>query len=803
METVANTTLTQPVTPVAGAGKSFFTAKTILLGTGLMTLISLVTYFLISHDSNHKKTAPSQYSFDSIIIPAGGEQEKTTSPREAVTNPLPENRSLPKTPLPVEAIASRKEPASFPSHEKQVPESGSSLPNVKKEDSLYAFPVLTEAQVVANDKRKEKMLVQSVKLSSSKYAFIPQAFFKSEHFNSKGPLVTQRMQTTEVSNIEYKTFLFDLLIRGDYAAFLKAKPDQSLWNTIHDKKLGKYLEAVYFSDKAYNDYPVVNISREGAELYCKWLKEESQSFAEEKNILKEEERDKLYERSYALPTAKDWAYAAEGGEVGNVYPWAGAFMRNASGAYLANFCIQKENEKTGAASSLKNYTSASVGSKTIKDLLTCRVDGFKPNKFGLYNMSGNVAELVVDDSTGQLLAKGGSWNSSPEDLKIGSRETVTGNGASPYHGFRPLITERYFSTVVLQQHSDSTFFNVNYKPMLHYPIVRYPVISYPSMYPVVPDDSAYVFPVLSEAEVKANHKQKKRMVERLMKLQKESYAFIPMGSFLYGKDTFSCRAFYMQAKEVSNLEYRTFLFDLLISGKKTDFLKAKPDQGQWNKKFGKDGYFDPMKKMYFSHPAYNDYPVVNISREGAEMYCIWLSVAVNEALREKGKPVMNDLRLPSDYEWACAASNKANQVRYANGTAQLRSSKGLYLQNFNGDTYANSRYDSIHDVYMFHKTEDGKGPIIDGGFFTTVTGAYTPNLYGIYDLAGNVSEMVYLWDGNSNKARGFGTKGGSWCSPDYFLEIDARQEFRHPEKPSPLVGFRPVMTAMSANKTKP
>jgi formylglycine-generating enzyme required for sulfatase activity len=202
-----------------------------------------------------------------------------------------------------------------------------------------------------------------------------------------------------------------------------------------------------------------------------------------------------------------------------------------------------------------------------------------------------------------------------------------------------------------------------------------------------------------------------------------------------------------------------------------------------------------MKQMYFSHPAYNDYPVVNISREGAEMYCIWLSIAVNEALREKGKALMNDLRLPSEYEWGYAASNKANQVRYANGTPELRNSRGLYLQNYNGDTYANSRYDSIHDVYLFHKTEDGKGPVTDGGFFTTVTGAYAPNLYGIYDLAGNVSEMVYLWDGKSNKARGFGTKGGSWCSPDYFLEIDARQEFKHPEKPSPLVGFRPVMTA--------
>ena len=83
-----------------------------------------------------------------------------------------------------------------------------------------------------------------------------------------------------------------------------------------------------------------------------------------------------------------------------------------------------------------------------------------------------------------------------------------------------------------------------------------------------PEDSAYVFPVLTEDEIKLNHVQKKRMVDQLAKLNKYKYAFIPMGSFIYGKDTFSCQAFYMQTTEVSNLEYRTFLFDLLIQGRK-------------------------------------------------------------------------------------------------------------------------------------------------------------------------------------------------------------------------------------------
>lgn len=327
-----------------------------------------------------------------------------------------------------------------------------------------------------------------------------------------------------------------------------------------------------------------------------------------------------------------------------------------------------------------------------------------------------------------------------------------------------------------------------------------PVISFPEKQ-IKAEDSTYVFPVLTEDEIKLNHTRKKRMIDQLTKLNKYKYAFIPMGSFIYGKDTFSCQAFYMQATEVSNLEYRTFLFDLLIQGRKKEFLEAKPDQDQWVKKFNAEADLKPMKEHYFSHPAYNDYPVVNISKKGAEMYCIWLTIAANDKLKEKGKPLQNDLRVPTDYEWAYAASNGKQKAKYANGTENLRDKRGVYLQNYNCAEYAQCRYDTVHDLYMYKSTPDKEvKPIIDGGFLTTVAASYVPNSYGIYNLAGNVSEMVYMNNLRTHKNSSFGSKGGSWMSPDYFLEIDARQEFMHPEKPSPLIGFRPVMTAPVVKK---
>ena len=93
----------------------------------------------------------------------------------------------------------------------------------------------------------------------------------------------------------------------------------------------------------------------------------------------------------------------------------------------------------------------------------------------------------------------------------------------------------------------------------------------------------YIFPKLTEIEIKATQKQKKVMLKALEKMDKKSYAFITSGSIDYNGKKVSIQSFIMQKTEVSNLEYRTFLFDLLIQDRKEEFLRAKPDQQQWNK----------------------------------------------------------------------------------------------------------------------------------------------------------------------------------------------------------------------------
>ena len=108
------------------------------------------------------------------------------------------------------------------------------------------------------------------------------------------------------------------------------------------------------------------------------------------------------------------------------------------------------------------------------------------------------------------------------------------------------------------------------------------------------------------------------MLKALAKHDKNAYVFIPSGSFDYKGETVSVQAFYMGVGEVTNFEYRTFLFDLLIQGRKDEFLKAKPDQSKWNTypmyhlKYFQDNYFSDKK--------YNDYCVVQVAfRRSAEI----------------------------------------------------------------------------------------------------------------------------------------------------------------------------------------
>ncbi len=261
------------------------------------------------------------------------------------------------------------------------------------------------------------------------------------------------------------------------------------------------------------------------------------------------------------------------------------------------------------------------------------------------------------------------------------------------------------------------------------------------------------------------------------KLPKD-FMFIPSSTVKVDSILVSHNAFYMLNHEVTNFEYRTFLNDLKKDGNETDFALAYPDTSAW---LIQRWFMQPMANLYFWHPAYDHYPVVNISKQGVELYCEWLTKEIREIYGE----TINDVRLPSKYEWVSAARGGSTGAPYPWGTPNLQNAKGCALAN----------YLTIGDQNIT-KTKDGLVVVSDSTFvishtnevFTTATvKSYTPNPYGLYNMSGNVAEMTA-----SNSAM-----GGHWHSPGYDIRITSEIKF---DKGNPFVGFRPVITHMKPKK---
>ena len=172
-------------------------------------------------------------------------------------------------------------------------------------------------------------------------------------------------------------------------------------NRVHDQRWGR------------GERPAINVSWDDAKEYLAWLS--MQAGAE-----------------YRLPSEAEWEYAARAGAT-TKYSWG-----NAIGVNRAN-CDDWGTD--GCRSQWNGKLTAPVGS-------------FAPNRFGLYDMHGNVWEWVEDcwnesyagapsdggawlrGDCAKRVLRGGSWNDYRWNLRAADRSSSSAGEGNDIIGFR-------------------------------------------------------------------------------------------------------------------------------------------------------------------------------------------------------------------------------------------------------------------------------------------------------------------------------------------------------------------------------
>lgn len=292
-------------------------------------------------------------------------------------------------------------------------------------------------------------------------------------------------------------------------------------------------------------------------------------------------------------------------------------------------------------------------------------------------------------------------------------------------------------------------------------------------------------------------------------------------------------SFYIDETEVSNVDYKEFLFYILKDSGETMYQALYPDTTVWLRDLA---FNDPYMMYYYSHDAFNTYPVVGVTWHQANEFANWRTLIVNKTLLEADEEAVlyPAYRLPTEAEWEYAARGLLEQENYPWEGKSLRDAKGRFRANFK-----RGRGD-----YAGWAGGDGRH-FTDGYMITAPVRSFYPNDFGLYNMAGNVCEwtmdtyrvlspednedlnpnrrkgrtelrpdqwlddftytekntLLFNPDPNVTDGSNFDNikvyRGGSWADVAYYLTPGSRR-FYNADSSSAMIGFRNAMIRLGS-----
>lgn len=301
-----------------------------------------------------------------------------------------------------------------------------------------------------------------------------------------------------------------------------------------------------------------------------------------------------------------------------------------------------------------------------------------------------------------------------------------------------------------------------------------------------------IVPFISNNDIIKYRKIKEQMLAKLVSKDKGLYTQIPAAKTKYAGKEIILDGYILRNMGITNLEYKTFLADLLVQKRNDEYLMAEVKTENWSEQDYPD-----FALNYFESEKYNDFPVVNVTYDGATLFCKWLQQEADlYAKRNKTKGKELIIRMPYDEEWIFAAREGYAKIAFEKGYNTIYDeTEGLVDKNFTKRALLVKkrvmRVDTMYTQYTTNHYGWNENEIKDffAKGFTYYKDSPTDSIYSdrmkVLGKIGRVSEMTGQRAGSKIWLTGL-----SWKTKEDYQKLE--NEFRT-NLCSPFVGFRIVV----------